>query len=132
MLMCAALCAEPRTLAETDAKLSSVRESLQESTYSLSQEQVQSILKEHDGLAKLYYALSNEYMPADLDGIQDVVPDLQHILFAGLSRKEPARMMKLLFKAGAGYVNCSKPSPGKASSGCAPCNRIPVSNSFSD
>jgi hypothetical protein len=107
--LCAALCAEPRDVAEIDALLKSIRQLIAESTYKLSQEQVQSLLKGHDGLTKLYYALSNDYMPDDLDAIRDVLPDIMHILFAGISRKEPARMLKLLFKPGAGYVKSSKP-----------------------
>ena len=107
--LCASLFAEPRTVAEIDATLNSVRKAIQDSTYQLSPEQVQALLKEHDGLTKLYYALSKDYMPDNLDALLDVVPDLMHILFAGISRKEAARLLKLLFKPGAGFVKCSKP-----------------------
>ena len=97
-------------MVDIDLKLQHVRSSIQQNTSSnLSVEQMATMLKDYDGMTKLYYALSNDYMPDDLDGIRDVVPDIMHILFAGITRKEPARMIRLLFKSGAGYVKHEKP-----------------------
>ena len=65
----------------------------------LSQAATQQALKEFDGLTKLRFALDPDLCPSDVNGVDDVAADLMHI-FQGISRKEGAMMVKILFKKG--------------------------------
>ena len=86
--------AEPRTLEETIRNIREVR-----ARQLPSKGAQEAAMKAFDGLTKLRFAFDPDMCPSDVNGVDDVAADLMHI-FQGISRKEGAIMLKILFKKG--------------------------------